>query len=231
MYTRLLKRTAITARLFYHTALCLLAQTNPLVPSSAPDMSSLLLEHAHQICGIVAHVKDRGVATVSLRSLAIAAEALVERGEQEEVMRMFAKIGKEAGWNVAFLDKELPEKWGWNAQPDEQLMLREHDSPSSHFLQGAGAHGGAAGGGMPPPPLPAGLGQGQGQAGQQSQPQQQQPTAPPAMKGGILNPLLAKADFSLPNHPYQAYYQPPRAQDTQGQGQGQGQGQYGNHYY
>lgn len=48
-------------------------------------MQTILLSHAHQICGITAHVKDRGVASVALRSMAIAAEVLVVREEQEEV--------------------------------------------------------------------------------------------------------------------------------------------------
>lgn len=196
--SRLIKRSSITGRLFYHTALCLIAQTNPLIPSSSPEMSDLLLDHAHQICGIVAHVKDRGVASVCLRSMAIAAEALVLREEQEEVMQIFERIHKETGWNIGFLQKELPEKWGWNA---EEQMLRDQSSISQFFPEGGQAGGS---GNLPPAP------QSHGQGGQQHEQQQ--------MRGGILNPLLARADFSLPNHPYQAYYQPPRAHDLEGQG-------------
>lgn len=205
---RLLKRSAITGRLFYHTAMCVVAQTNPMFPIPNPEMASLLHDHAHQICGIVAHVKDRGVASVALRSLALAGETLVQRDEQEEVIRIFEKVQKETGWNVTFVMKELRDKWGWIS---EEQLLRDQMS-FNHFAPNAGiganANMSTAAQGL--------------QAGQQ---QQQQPQQPPKMIGGILNPLLARADFSLPNHPYQAYYQPPRVHDLQGQGQ------YGQTYF
>ncbi|KAK3066290.1 hypothetical protein LTR53_017424 [Teratosphaeriaceae sp. CCFEE 6253] len=56
----LVKRTAVVARLFFHTALLLLAQTHPYygVAESA-EMAELAARHANLICGIVAHVKDR----------------------------------------------------------------------------------------------------------------------------------------------------------------------------
>lgn len=55
----LIKRTTIVARLFYHTVMVLLAQTNPLQARSAPEMWEMERTHAHMICGITAHVKDR----------------------------------------------------------------------------------------------------------------------------------------------------------------------------
>ena len=58
-YYRFIKRTTVVARLFYHTANCLLAQTNPLIPPSSPEMADMQMFHSHQLCGIVAHVKDR----------------------------------------------------------------------------------------------------------------------------------------------------------------------------
>ena len=54
-----------------------------------------------------------GVASVALRSLAIAAECLTIRKEQEEVLQTFQKIKQETGWRVDFLHKELKGKWGW----------------------------------------------------------------------------------------------------------------------
>ncbi len=123
---RLIKRVAIVGRLFYHTAMCLLPQINPLMPKDTDEMRTLSLAHAHQICGIAAHVKDRGVASVAIRSLAIAAECLVVRREQEEVLEVFEKIRKETGWRVGFLHKELKVKWGW--QEDE-----EHSSMAQFF--------------------------------------------------------------------------------------------------
>ncbi|KAF8533966.1 hypothetical protein BDD12DRAFT_758415 [Trichophaea hybrida] len=106
----LIKRCAVVARLFYHTAMVIVAQINPY-PNS--DMQEMALNHAHQICGIAAHVKDRGVASVALRSLATAAECLTDRREQEEVLDIFTKIKKATGWRVNFVLKELRESWGW----------------------------------------------------------------------------------------------------------------------
>ena len=56
---RIIKRTCIMARLFYHTAVCLLAQIHPTMSLEIPEMYDLQIHHARQICGIVAHVKDR----------------------------------------------------------------------------------------------------------------------------------------------------------------------------
>lgn len=55
----LIKRSTIVARLFYHTAMCLLAQINPIESKEGNEMRDLLQRHSQQICGIVAHVKDR----------------------------------------------------------------------------------------------------------------------------------------------------------------------------
>lgn len=124
---------------------------------------------------------------MSIRCLAIAAECVVGREAQEEVIAILDKIIKETGWQVGFLQHELIEKWGWN---------------------GAGPH-------MSPH-------QGQHQ-------QQMTPTGPstdlgssllnsalpgaapsrPRMPQGIVNPLMATADFSFANHPYQNHYVAP----------------------
>ena len=58
----LIKRTTIVARLFFHTALVLLAGMHPMTamnPALQDEMAETKLYHARQICGIVAHVKDR----------------------------------------------------------------------------------------------------------------------------------------------------------------------------
>jgi len=65
----------------------LLPQINPLQSKDRPEMHEMQLHHSHQICGIVAHVKDHGVASVAIRSLDIAAE----------VLEIFERIQKEAG--------------------------------------------------------------------------------------------------------------------------------------
>ncbi|KAG0652776.1 Zinc finger transcription factor 37, partial [Hyphodiscus hymeniophilus] len=181
----LIKRATIVGRLFYHTAMCLLPQINPIMSKDTKEMHDMQLSHAHQICGITAHVKDRGVASVALRSLAIAAECLVERREQEEVLDIFEKIRKETGWKVGFLHKELKLKWGWQEQDAAQQQMAAQQNSLAQFFPSTTQ---ASATSLPPAP----------------------PQPPPrAMPSGILNPLLKTADFSLPNHPYQQYYQPP----------------------
>lgn len=175
----LIKRGTIVARLFYHTCMCLLAQINPIMGPDAEEMRDMQQRHSQLICGITAHVKDRGVASVALRSLAIAAECLTSRREQEEVLQIFDKIRQETGWRVGFVNTELKEKWGWN---NEQTVEAPSLNGSMQYQQYQQA---------PPTSLPP---------------------APPARQRppvGISNPLLATADFNMPQHPYQSYYVAP----------------------
>ncbi|KAL3418464.1 hypothetical protein PVAG01_10180 [Phlyctema vagabunda] len=187
----LIKRVTIVGRLFYHTAMCLLPQINPMMSKDTEEMHTMQLSHAHQICGIVAHVKDRGVASVALRSLAIAAECLEVRREQEEVLDIFEKIRKETGWKVGFLNKELKSKWGWPSEADAQQQMMAQQNSLAQFFPNTSQSTTS----LPPAPPPAAP-----------------PQRPPQ---GVMNPLLRTADFSLPNHPYQQYYQPPTQQHNQ----------------
>lgn len=132
---------------------------------------------------------SRGVASVAIRSLAIAAECLVLRREQEEVLEIFDRIQKETGWRTGFLHKELKEKWGWNNEEQYQQQQQQnvpvlpvlpvHNFPYQNTN-------------LPPVPPP--------------------PTAPKPGAGprqGIINPILRSADFSAPTHPYQNHYVAP----------------------
>lgn len=174
----------------------LLPQINPILPVTHPDMAALQLQHSHQICGIVAHVKDRGVASVALRSLAIAAEVLTERREQEEVLQVFEKIRSETGWKIGFIPPELKEKWGWNREDAAKAALLQQQQSNSLAAFFPTTSGGVSSS-MPAPATTL-------------------PPAPPqpniaaiqARMRAMVNPLKT-ADFSLPNHPYQQYYQPP----------------------
>jgi hypothetical protein len=178
----LIKRTSIIARLFYHTCMCLLAQTHPVAAPQDPKLRAMLEEHSVLICGISAHVKDRGVASVALRSLAIAAECLTERRSQEEVLQIIDKIRQETGWRVGFLNKELQEKWGWS---DQQTQVQAPTStPQQQQQQTQQVH--------PLPPHP----QSQSQPPQQRQPMQ-------------FNNPLAGVGFENPQHPYQEVYVAP----------------------
>ncbi|TKA64813.1 hypothetical protein B0A55_10551 [Friedmanniomyces simplex] len=122
----LVKRTAIVARLFFHTAQLLLAQTHPYYGNDNLEMTELAKRHSNMICGIVAHVKDRGVASVALRSLAHAAEILTDRREQEEVLQIFDKINKETGWRIGFVYGDLKAKWGWGEEPSPREFAQTH---------------------------------------------------------------------------------------------------------
>jgi hypothetical protein len=229
---RLIKRAAVIGRLFYHTAQCLLAQTNPMEPPKASEeMRAVQLHHAHQICGIVAHSKDRGVASVAIRSLAIASCVLTEQREQEEVLRMLEKIHAETGWKLDGVHGELKKAWGWEVLPTAQFF----SAPSGTPGQGTGNINGTLGG--------IGNSVGNGNGGQsQSQSQSHTPTqqvapavvsappppppqpvtaaapapvlAPSPMKPLTLGNPLSEADFSLPNHPYQNWYEPPNRPST-----------------
>ena len=146
--------------------------------------------------------KDSGVASVALRSLAIAAECLKTRREQEEVLEIFNKIRQETGWRVGFLNTELKEKWGWNTQhqqqqPQQSQIQRPEQSADVHAQNGDLAYH-------------------QQNVQQQLQPimpPTSLPSAPPVQARrppvGIPNPLLATADFNMPQHPYQSYYVAP----------------------
>ncbi|EFW14207.1 C6 transcription factor [Coccidioides posadasii str. Silveira] len=182
----LIKRSAVVGRLFYHTACCLLAKVHPTESEYSDDMLSMQHTHAHDICGIVAHVKDRGVASVSIRCLAIAAECVVGREAQEEVIAILDKIIKETGWQVGFLQHELIEKWGWNS-------ATSHMSPhqSQHPQMAAAGPSTDLGSSLLNSALPSA------------------PPSRPRMPQGIVNPLMATADFSFDNHPYQNHYVAP----------------------
>jgi len=81
--------------------------------------------HSRQICGIVAHVKDRGVASASIRCLAVAGENLTSETRARRVLQIFDRIKKETGWRVTFIHDDLKEKWGWNSN------AQDYDSMSS----------------------------------------------------------------------------------------------------
>lgn len=94
--------------------MCLLAQINPLATHHDDDeIRPVQLHHAHQVCGIVAHTKDHGVASVAIRSLAIAGSVLTEPREQHEVLDILARIYHHTGWNLNRVHLELKRAWGW----------------------------------------------------------------------------------------------------------------------
>lgn len=178
-----IKRATIVARLFYHTAMVLLGSLHPLAdmqPQTAEEMQETTVYHSRQVCGIVSHVKDRGVASASIRCLAVAGEHLTVRREQEEVLQIFDRIKKETGWRVTFIHDDLKEKWGWHSTPQQDYS----SMGSTPTYYGSSTSG--------PPPAPPTA------------------TSPrPKYPVGIVNPLYKNADFSAQNPPYQGSYVPP----------------------
>ncbi|KAL1902325.1 hypothetical protein Sste5346_001301 [Sporothrix stenoceras] len=90
----------------------LLHQVNPDEPKVSVENQDAQRHHAHQVCGIVAHTKDRGVASVAIRSLAISAHVLRDPREQDEVYMLLKKITAETGWRIGRIYAELQQVWG-----------------------------------------------------------------------------------------------------------------------
>lgn len=177
-------------RLFYHTAMCLLAQINPLKPPHHDDdeIRTVQLHHAHQVCGIVAHTKDHGVASVAIRSLAIAGSVLSEPPEQHEVLDILTRIYRHTGWNLKRVHSELKRAWGW--EPPEPPLNGPNAGPGSSAAAAAAA--GAAG--LPLPPAP------------------HQPLIAPAAQGGTLGAAAVISQLFGPRDPNAAQQQ--QAQDN-----------------
>ncbi|GJC94409.1 C6 zinc finger domain-containing protein [Colletotrichum higginsianum] len=208
----LIKRAAIIGRLFYHTAQCLLAQTNPMEPGKASEeMRALQLHHAHQVCGIVAHTKDRGVASVAIRSLAIASAVLTDPREQDEVLEILDRIHAESGWRLGKIHTELKKTWGWPSPAPSHANTpgggasagdSHHHHHHHHHRGSVGSYTSRSGPPGNPPAMATSSAQGSGAA------------SSTPMKA-LVNPL-SFADFSLPNHPYQNWYEPPNRSSSYG---------------
>lgn len=186
-----IKRTTIIGRLFWHTAMVVLATVHPMAnasknPQLVEEMAQTRLHHARQICGMVKHAKDRGIAAASIRCLAVAAEHLTVRREQEEVFEIFERIRVETGFRVAFINDELKEKWGWNANTavDRYGNATSQNTANVFYPQQQGSAAPA----MPAPLTP--------------HPRQKPPS-------GIVNPMYKHADFGSQNPPYAGSYVPP----------------------
>ncbi|ETS73632.1 hypothetical protein PFICI_14578 [Pestalotiopsis fici W106-1] len=200
----LIKRAAIVGRLYYHTAQCLLAQINPLLAKECEESRALQQHHAHQVCGIVAHTKDRGVSSVAIRSLAIVAEVLDKLEEQREVIGILERIESETGWRLAALLKNLKRVWGWEKMAGTGLAAQFlAQSPSTQASKAQQQR-------QPPPPIQTTTPpNGQMMPGMEKA---QQTLAAPRP---IRNPNpLSNGDFSLPDHPYKNWYEPPTRSST-----------------
>jgi hypothetical protein len=156
-------------------------------------------------CVTILSPLDRGVASVAIRSLAVAAECLTNRHEQEEVVRIFDKIKQETGWRVGSVVQELQRKWGWPdsaAQQPQQTTQAPQVQTTQQPLPPVAV--------APPPPQMSAY-------PQQTQPLLQPPpqalvqpvrTVAPTTPARLQNPLLG-ADFAMPQHPYHNWYVAP----------------------
>jgi len=264
----LIKRAATVGRLYYHTAQCLLAQMNPLSPRDSQEAKAIQLHHAHQVCGITAHTQDRGVASVSIRSIALVAEVIEDLAEQQEIVRILEKIDHDTGWKLAGIIKQLRSVWRWDKMdqsgglvasatlqpprhPGTPNSLSSRGSSLSVKVDNAGPQqrlsGPATYAVMQPSKTPSFSSSYQHEHGDGTLPRHQQsvqqadtpmptpnyttlpPASAPAEMPSSRRPSIAVAtstapvtaprpmrinplsfaDFSLPNHPYQNWYEPP----------------------
>ena len=116
--------------------MCVLAQINPLHPHDSNENRAAQLHHAHQVCGIVAHTRDRGVASVAIRSLATSSSVLTDRQEQTEVLNILDKISKETGWRLGKVLIQLKKDWGsihWVTSGDRCISNHELLGPWRHL--------------------------------------------------------------------------------------------------
>ncbi|KAL4889443.1 hypothetical protein BDV59DRAFT_118071 [Aspergillus ambiguus] len=124
----LIKQSSTVARLFYHTTQILLTKTHPFESEFSPEMHDKQQRHAHDVCGIVAHTKSRGVASLSIRFLAFAAGCLTTREAQEEILGILDGIISETGWQAEHIKDELQAVWGWTTAHKEQSIASVEDA-------------------------------------------------------------------------------------------------------
>lgn len=91
----MLRQSGILGRLFYHTAMCILAQTSPEgAMGGVGEVAERQLHHSRQICGIVAHSDDTHIAPVTTCLLNVARDALTDHDEISELIRLLNRARK-----------------------------------------------------------------------------------------------------------------------------------------
>jgi len=122
-------RTAVVAALFYYTTKLILSKCNPIVileegteagERLMKEMDEEEVVAALTICSITAHTQDRGVASVAIQALHHAAETLDNPAEQNEVLAIFERISRTAGWRIDYIIAELMQRW--NRTPSQLTM-------------------------------------------------------------------------------------------------------------
>ncbi|KPM37630.1 hypothetical protein AK830_g8924 [Neonectria ditissima] len=197
----MIKSAATLSRLFYHTAQYILAETHPLEQIRRSEgMQTIRLHHARQVCGIAACTKDRAVVPTAIRCLGVTSSALASYREQVETLGILERIRALAGWHLGSVELELKRAWGWEWRPLPVSLPKSYQENGNHAM---------------PPPQRVPL------AKQMGEPTLSATTVtrvltPPGVANEIVNPL-SFADFSLPNHPYQNWYEPPNRTEQDGE--------------
>ncbi|KAL2810721.1 hypothetical protein BJX63DRAFT_444481 [Aspergillus granulosus] len=136
----LLDRSATFAQLFYHITRIILIKADPVPSEHTPEQQALQY-HAYRVCGIMSSDKDSGIPLFSMPLLAIAAECLVDREAQEEVLRILDKIMHDTGLKTQQVKDKLSTTWGWGPYhghphaPNPSMALNSADP--HHNLTGA----------------------------------------------------------------------------------------------
>ncbi|KAL4967804.1 Zn(II)2Cys6 transcription factor domain-containing protein [Aspergillus stella-maris] len=110
----LLDRPAILAQLFYYLTQIMLVETNPLRQGNPHGLPEDLQRHAQQICGIVTNDNNGGVPIFSIPLFVIAAEYLLDKHAQEEVIAFLDQINRTTSLATDHHQNKLRETWGWH---------------------------------------------------------------------------------------------------------------------
>ena len=148
------------------------------------------IHHAYAICGIVAHLKDRSASMVALRCRSIAGACLEKSEERAEVLQIVARLKLEK-WPTHIIENELELAWGWERTELPPSTLQQVDDGIVPLLEKSNKT-----------------------LTQRKRRSLSSTTArhTVASSGRTVNPL-ASADFNLPNHPYQNWYEPPNKEN------------------
>ena len=93
------------------------------------------LSSATTICGIMAHTKDRAVASVGLPALRIACESLTRQDQQNEVLSLLDQIRRETGWQISKLKDGLMIVWKLDSASGEQMESEPSLSKPQNLLE------------------------------------------------------------------------------------------------
>ncbi|KAJ5558624.1 hypothetical protein N7535_008841 [Penicillium sp. DV-2018c] len=136
------QRSAIVARLFYYATRILLAKTNLSTSESDKETRIKQRNHAYDICGLIAHTKDRGISDISIQFLTLAAEYIDIREAQSEVLEIVDRIAKVAGINAELIKYELKQIWHWRESPPGTVdPAQMHNDPYSSYTYQFTEHG------------------------------------------------------------------------------------------